>query len=59
MSVKGHISKNIWAAQISLCGGLNKNGPHRLIKSGTIRGCGLVGVDVAFVGGSMSSGVGF
>lgn len=29
------------------CGGLKKNGPHRLIRSGTIRRCDLVGVDVA------------
>ena len=33
-------------------GGLNNNGPHRLIGSGTIWRCG-------FVGGSMSLGVDF
>lgn len=27
--------------------GLNENGPHRLIVSGTIRGCGFVGIGVA------------
>ena len=29
-----------------VCGGLNKNGPHRSIESGTIRKYGLVGVGV-------------
>ena len=34
------------------CGGLNENGSHRLLGSGTIRRCGLVG-------GSVSLWVGF
>jgi hypothetical protein len=39
-----------------VCGGLNRNGPHRLIYlntwhrgSGTVRRCGLIGVGVAFL----------
>ena len=39
-----------WGIQFS--GGLNKNGPHRPIGSGTIGRCGLAG-------GSVSLGVGF
>lgn len=31
------------------CGGLKKNGPHRLIRSGTIRRYDLVGVNVALL----------
>ena len=32
---------NLWVHQCIMCGGLNENGPHRLIGSGTIRRCGL------------------
>ena len=35
---------------LGLCGGLNKNGPHRLTENVTIRRCGLGG-------GSVSLGV--
>jgi hypothetical protein len=35
--------------KIIVCGGSNKNGFHRLIGSGTIRRCGLVGVGVALL----------
>jgi hypothetical protein len=31
------------------CGGLNKNGPHRLIGSSMLRRCGLTGVIVALL----------
>jgi hypothetical protein len=31
------------------CDGLNETDPHRLIGSGTVRGCGLVGVGVALL----------
>ena len=34
---------------VGQCGGLNENGPHRLTRSGTIRRCVLVGVDVALL----------
>lgn len=30
-------------------GGWNENGPHRLLRSGIIRGCGLVGVGVSLL----------
>ena len=36
------------------CGGLNKNGPHGPIGSGTIRRCDLVGVGVALEEGGVS-----
>lgn len=35
--------------RVSWCGGLNGNGPHRLIVSGTVRICGLVEVDVVLL----------
>ena len=35
---------------------LHTGSPHKLIGSGTIRRCGIVGVSVAFVGGSVSQG---
>ena len=31
------------------CDGLNENSPHRLIESGTISGCGFLGVGVALL----------
>ena len=34
---------------LTACGGLDKNGPHRAIGSGTIRRCGLVEVGVALL----------
>ena len=43
-------------AIITFCGGLNKNGPHRPIGSGTIRRYGFVGVGVALL---EEVGVGF
>ena len=36
-----------------MCCGLNKNGPHRSVKSGTTRRRGLAGVGMAFVGGNL------
>ena len=37
------------AHPVGSCGGLNKNGPHRFIRSSTIRSCGLVGVAVVLL----------
>ena len=33
------------------CGGLNKNGSHKIIGSGTIRGCDLVSISIALLEG--------
>ena len=41
------------------CAGLNKNGPHRLLGTDTIRKYSLVGVDVAFLEKVHHQGVGF
>ena len=34
---------------VVVCGSLNENGPHRLIDSGIIRRCGLLGVGVTLL----------
>jgi hypothetical protein len=39
-----------------LCGCWNENDPHRLIGSGTIRRCGLVGVGVALLEDCVTEG---
>jgi hypothetical protein len=41
-----------------VCGGLNENGSHRLLGSGTFRKCGFVGVGVALMEGVCHGGVG-
>lgn len=38
--------KKINLIRFWFCSVLNENGPPRLIKSGAIRRCGLVGIDV-------------
>jgi hypothetical protein len=52
--LKRHLSQIAFWLGVGLCvcGGLNENGSHRLIESGTISRCGLVG-------GSVSLEVGF
>lgn len=46
---------------VQVCGGLNDNGPHRPMGSGTIRTYGLVGYVCVcdIVGENVSLGVGF
>lgn len=36
-------------ATTEVCGGLNKNGPHRLIGNDTFRRCGPVGIGTALL----------
>lgn len=40
------------------CGSLNKKDPYKLIRSGIIRKYGPVGVEVVFLGGNVSLGMG-
>ena len=42
------IHRKPWSTLL-LCDGLNKNGPYRPLKNGTIRWCGLVGINVTLL----------
>jgi hypothetical protein len=44
---KAMISAPVQVCSLRECGGLNENGSHRLIRSGTIGRCGLVGRSVS------------
>lgn len=41
------VSHAITASALTQCGDLNKNSPHRPIRSGTIRVCGFIGEGVS------------